>query len=376
MFPQQLHFSVRPTRLLTAIEGLPEVKQPARKRSDRFLELRKRLLEVDVEQMRQWKMKPKMLDFLPYLAAEKSNVQLWERVVALAVGGVAILSDMQLGRLLPYLSAERTVIEVVNARFLRQPPTAGPRWLLDNWRALRSENPAAQMALHYHQADVSIFELRSTAELPAASELTERIELEYWQLLSATERDSLGFQRSSSALQAGLSLGVRQRLAGHIFAHIGPEVCWPWLDVEHPVRELVENTSALFSVEHATASIKNWTTALAIDKGLRSMFRQDDARQRLNWWLRWRPSIQGVVLHRPTLTVAIKLGDGTVIERRSEPEVAYFCGGKSERLLAQLWNTHLSLDTLPLQSWNRSPDWQHEFDQRLIELTGAQPLQG
>ena len=129
---------MRPTRLLTAIEGLPEVKQPARKSRDRFLELRKRLLEVDVEQMKQWKMKPKMLDFLPYLAAEKSNAQLWERVVVLALGGVPILSDTQLGRLLPYLCCERSVIETVNARFLRKAPAAGPRWLRDNWRALRT----------------------------------------------------------------------------------------------------------------------------------------------------------------------------------------------------------------------------------------------
>lgn len=376
IFPRQLYFSVKPTKLLTAIESLPEVKQPPRKSRDRFQELRKRLLEVDVEQMRQWKMKPKMLDFLPYLAAEKSNAQLWERVVVLALGGVPILSDFQLGRLLPYLISERTVIEAVNARFLRQAPKAGPRWLLDNWRALRTENPAARMALHYHQAGVSIFELRSTAELPAASDLTERVELEYWQLLSASERDSLGFQRSSGAVQSGLSLGVRQRLASHIFAHIGPEVHWAWLAIEHPVRELVDNSGALFSPEHATTSIKNWTTALAIDKRLRSIFRQDDARQRLNWWLRWRPAIQRIVLHRPTLTAAIQLAGGIIIERRSEPEVAYFCEATSDEILAQLWSKQVSLDALPLQPWNRSAEWQQEFDHRLTEQTGVHPLQG
>ena len=81
-------------------------------------------------------------------------------------------------------------------------------------------------------------------------------------------------------------------------------------------------------------------------------------------------------MHRPTLTVAIKLAGGTLIERRSEPDVAYYCAPNSEWFLAQIWSKQLSLDAFPLQSWNRTAEWQQDFDLRLMQQTGAQPLEG
>ena len=73
MFPKELHFNIHPRELQQAVELLPDIKGYVRHSASASAELKNKLLQVPVEKLRLWKMKPKMLAKLPYLVIEKEN---------------------------------------------------------------------------------------------------------------------------------------------------------------------------------------------------------------------------------------------------------------------------------------------------------------
>ena len=84
MFPKELRFSIHPRELQSAVELLPDPKGKSRSSSSASTELKNKLLQVPVEKLRLWKMKPKMLAMLPYLVVEKDNAALQKRILTIS----------------------------------------------------------------------------------------------------------------------------------------------------------------------------------------------------------------------------------------------------------------------------------------------------
>ena len=84
-FPEKLIFRAVPQHIEAASLALPKPKGSKRRARVNINDFRKRLLDLPLNKLSQWKLKPAAQEYLPYMAAEKSNTKLQKRVAILCL---------------------------------------------------------------------------------------------------------------------------------------------------------------------------------------------------------------------------------------------------------------------------------------------------
>ena len=191
-----------PTRLTAAVEKLAPAKGTARNSKRPLSGLRDRLLEISLDELTEYRMNPRAIAALPYLASD-ADPELRMRVTHLATRQIDSFLWPQLAQMLAYFYRERNFCRAAKKRLGKQKP-ARPRWL--RWtEGLGTEELVAQIARGGLGREPVLARLLRTLELSPLSPLgvevlgdaVRRARLEsqpYTETLRFIERSSASFE--------------------------------------------------------------------------------------------------------------------------------------------------------------------------------------
>jgi hypothetical protein len=192
---------LRPARLTAAVDKLAPAKGTPRVSRRPLSGLRARLLEVSLEELIAYRLNPRAVAALPYLASDTDG-ELRTRVTALAAKQIDSFTWPQLAQMLAFLYDDADFCRVAKKRLVQQP--ARPRWL--RWtRGLGTEKLVTDIARGGLGRQPVLARLLKTLELSPLSPLgvavlgkaAQKVPLEsqpYTETLRFIERSSAAFE--------------------------------------------------------------------------------------------------------------------------------------------------------------------------------------
>lgn len=214
-FPNTLHFRAVPQHIEAATLSLAKPKGSKRRARVNIDDFRKRLLELPSDKLSQWKLKPAAQEYLPYMAAEKSNTKLQDRVATLCLSCFEQLQPKCAFRILLSMYDNDEICHKAKA-LLKDKPR--PEWLRD----LDTLGPK----LPHHLAQLScenmtpLHEVLRVLEIPSWSALGTAVyeaipkhwSAEYIMELPASETlDWIGQSSAPVSLRNGLMKALMRR---------------------------------------------------------------------------------------------------------------------------------------------------------------------
>ena len=127
-FPEKLHFRAVPHHIEAASLQLPKPKGSRRRARVNINDFRKRLIELPTDKLSQWKLKPAAQEYLPYVAAEKSNASLQRRVAILCLACFEQLQPNCAVRILLSMYDNPEICAKAQSHLKAHPR---PKWLAD-----------------------------------------------------------------------------------------------------------------------------------------------------------------------------------------------------------------------------------------------------
>ena len=365
MFPKELHFNIHPRELQQAVELLPEPKGYVRHSESASTELKNKLLQVPVEKLRLWKMKPKMLAKLPYLVIEKENKALQERVLAIAVVSMENCSEETLLQLLGYLYGKKEFIQAMNARFIKSPPKKNS-WLQVYYKLFRSEMPVSTLAEFLLKEVKDITQLDSALKISMTSPLFEMVCMHYAKDYNWKRIKGLSFDAVQKFLERGFPLQVKRKLLLELLK----EYCngeYPITVLKHgsAMRELAQYSIRLFGgfnnpIWRLVPKAKRLAQILSLEKTLETYLGFGDSFSRLRWWRRWIESIDEIIVHRPSSLICFYVGDVVIVESLAVAQWIYMYDRQDFMVQIQpkLWDSSPFQIDLKADVMERGQGWQ------------------
>ena len=209
MFPSNMQFLGTPIRLQQAVESLPEPKGKRRRTISKDNALRQKILQIDTEQLRQWKLKPAMLRLIPSLARERQNTTLQEKVLAIAVTSIENMDAQTLRELVPLLWQQEEFCLAMNALFVRTPPTKG--WLAIYYKAFRSLEPHMEIAKTL-DVNTPLYELHHRLNMQTSSPLFVEIATAFTERIEFQQICEWPWETMLQFVTSGYPLKVRQQV--------------------------------------------------------------------------------------------------------------------------------------------------------------------
>lgn len=373
MFPKELHFNIYPRELQQAVELLAEPKGYVRHSTSTFSELKNKLLQVPVEKLRLWKMKPKMLAKLPYLVIEEKDEELQERILAIAVASMENCSEDTLLQLLGYLYRNKEFIQAMNARFIKAPPTKNI-WLQTYYKLFRSETPASNLAEFLLKEVKDITQLDLVLKISPTSPLFEMVCMHYAKDYSWKHIKELPFPSVQRFLERGLPLKVKQKLLLELLK----EYCTG----EYPItvlkngsvmRELAEYSLRLFGgfnkpIWSLVPKAKRLAQIISFEKTLEVYLGFGDSFSRLRWWRRWIESIDEIIVHRPSSLICFYIREFVIVESLAVAQWLYIYDRKDfmAQIQPKLWNSSPFQIDLEGDVMEREQGWQDIMNRWMV----------
>jgi len=377
MFPEDIHFSVRPQQLQQAVDSLPEPKGRPRKGTSKVRDIRKKLLQVPIEKLAQWKMKANMLDVLPYLAAE-DNQDLQERVLVIAINGLPTMKNSTLMRLLPFLYREMSFVEVLNARFIANPPDS-PAWIKEYWKAFRKKDPAMEIAQRMISTGVKMTEIKGHLGMISTNELYLDIVGRYISTMDLASLKREPYQDVLACCRGGFPLSSRRNVVHWLLGeYLIEEHSLSVLQEGGPVRELLLLALDIFQKydwEKLPPSTQSLANALRIEQQLFHLLGHGDSMRRARWWRRWVNFVDEIHYHRPSGKIFLFCGDFVCVEAIAVPLWLHIYP-KDELLRniqAKIWQSMPFNITIPSVEKQRIPGWQLQFDDWMKKRCKGRP---
>ena len=316
MFPKSITFTSTPSRLQQAIESLPEPKGKGRRTVSKDNALRSKLLQIETEQLRKWKLKPAMLRRIPALARERSNAELQEKVLAVAITSLENMDARVLPEMVSLFWQHEEFRLALNAHCVRQSPS-GAGWFSKYYKAFRSEYPPKEIVKQL-DASLNLHSLHKHLGMQTSNPLFESICIEFAKGLSASHVSKWIWGDLIAFLQSGYPLEVRQRIfAVTLVEYIGPHVSF----------ELVQGSTELQTLLSIKLLSKHQQTQLP--RHIQTLLEQSQILEQLSQWLSpselvgWRPflsEIDHILLHRASGWLCVVLDDHVLIWPMSKRE--------------------------------------------------------
>jgi hypothetical protein len=311
MFPKTLIFSGTPLQLQRAVDILPEPKGRVRQRSSNSNSLREKLLQLEPDKLKQWKMKPAMLRLIPDLAVERENIALRERVLAITQGSLVNMEYRTLQRLIPFVWDDHDTRLAINAHFVRNPPT-GSGWLAQQYKAFRNDDPALTIAESIPEG-VRLLALHRHLGMHTANPLFQAICHRYCMAWSIEQVRTWSWPDLLKWLRSGYPRVIRVRV-------------FQWLLLEYTTEQvqssdLVDGTP-LHQLLEVGLGIVTREDQLSMPEHQQVWLRQIHNGQLLQrWasrtiaseWSTWLRYIQALDIHRPSGWLFIHLSDFVVV---------------------------------------------------------------
>lgn len=241
--PAKLQFQIVPQTIEAASLSLPAPKGNRRRARVRIDDFRDRLTDLPRNKLNQWKLKPAAQELLPYLAAEKSNTDLQERVRILCVSSIDSLSVRCIHRLILSMYDDPEFKILAQTRLLEQ---ENPEWLTPvNILEQNVPNALAEKIcrelLPIHDA-LRILSLPSWSALAEATlnSISKYWSAEYLKSLPASE--TLDWIAKSSA-----PVAIRNRLLKALLRRYATCIPSPqWIQKGRPLGELIQIAMTLW----------------------------------------------------------------------------------------------------------------------------------
>ncbi|MBM76524.1 MAG: hypothetical protein CMK59_14045 [Proteobacteria bacterium] len=325
LLPEEPLFQARPTRLMEAVSELPESKGPAPQPRRKIQNLRQKLLQIPIEKLKKWKLKPSMLVHLPLLASETQNTELSERVLVLSIGNIGVFKPQTIAELLHFY-LEHAVFRKTVLRLFRKRsvPPKMPFWIKEYWEPVfSSERPVEKLVQMLKKEGLLLHLVLSRSEIPATAPLANKLMFQYFAAMSQAELKEQPFVPTLNLLQKNMFPDLGQGLLRWMLHRYGETIDSPiHLTQEEPLVPLYE--LAVFywgSTDRSGWSdfspiIKRVGRWVWVKKELRRIFGQDI---RSEWWNQYLRDIQNISCHRPSGTVAIDLGHWVALEFLATP---------------------------------------------------------
>lgn len=308
MFPKNIKFVSTPSRLQQAVDSLPEPKGRVRSTASSDNALRSKLLQIDTEQLRQWKLKPAMLKLIPALAREQRNAVLQEKVLAIVVTSLENMDASTMMELIPLYWQNQEFRLALNAHFVRKPPS-GEHWLKTHYKAFRHEHPPQHIAQEL-SAESPLHRLHQVLKMQTSNPLFVDICKSYTDRLDVSHVQTWSWVQLLSFLKSGYPLSVRQRVFEWVLVeYIGEKV-----SLEQVLES--EELSALLSINLLPKQRRQ-----KLPQHLNLLLHGVKTHQSLAQWLsgtelrQWEPLlslVQSILVHRPSGLLCVSL-DGHVV---------------------------------------------------------------
>lgn len=316
MFPKNIQFVSTPSRLQQAIESLPEPKGKVRRSVSKDNALRSKLLQIETDQLRKWKLKPAMLRRIPALARERSNADLQEKVLAVAITSLENMDAHVLSEMVSLFWQHEEFRLALNAHCVRQPPS-GTGWFSTYYKAFRSEYPPKEIVKQL-DASLNLHSLHKDLGMQTSNPLFEAICIEFAKGQSASHISKWLWGDLIAFLQSGYPLEVRQRIfESTLVEYIGPRVSF----------ELVQSSTELQTLLAIKLLSKHQQTQLP--RHIQTLLEQSQILEQLSKWLSsselvgWRPflsEIDHILVHRASGWLCVVLDEYALIWPMSKRE--------------------------------------------------------
>lgn len=374
MFPKELHFTIYPRELQSAVELLPEPKGQVRGSGSASVELKNKLLQVPVEKLKLWKMKPKMLSKLPYLVVEKENKALQERILAISVASMENCSEETLVLLVGYLYQKKEFVQAMNARFVKTPPQKN-LWLGKYYKAFRSEKPASNLAKFLLTETDNITDLDLLLKISSSSPLFEMVYMHYAKEYDWEKITQISFASVLDFLERGAPLKVKQKLLLELLKeYCVQEFSISVLRVGSPLRVLLQQTLSLFGafanpIWKSIPEAQRLAKILFLEKKLEAYLGFGDSFSRLRWWKRWIESIDEIIVHRPSSLICLYLKDFVIVESLAVAQWLYIYERQDFMIQVQpkLWDSSPFQISLEGETIERELGWQDGMNRWMIQ---------
>lgn len=241
--PEKLHFQIVPQTIEAAASSLPAPKGNRRRARVRIDDFRDRLIDLPRNKLNQWKLKPAAQELLPYLAAEKSNPDLQERVRVLCLSSIETLSVRCIQRLVLSMYDDHEFKILAKSRLLKE---ENPEWL--NPVEILEQNLPNTLAEKICREFIPVHDALRTLALPSWSGLAEATlnsiskhwSADYLKSLPASE--TLDWIARSSA-----PVTIRNRLLKALLRRYATCVPSPeWIQKGRPLGELIRVAMSLW----------------------------------------------------------------------------------------------------------------------------------
>ena len=370
LLPEELDFSVRPRRLLMAVEGLPLPKGRRKKGRLKVHELRDKLMEVPLKNLAKWKMKASAQEALPHLAAEQGNPELRRRVVALTLAALPGMRPSLLARLLPFLVFEKEVRAAALKRFKTVPPgEGGPVWLAKHWKAALSDTPALQLAKSVYGRRIHLSRVLGVLGLPASTPLGERFMRRYYAMLTERDLKAQPFMETVELVRSsGAPVDVRHGLLRWMLNKYAAGPSQPGSD--DAVAWLLEVSVGEWGSHKRSAwmglppGVLQQAREHWIRQELVRLLGEQDPLRRAAWWMCRLHQVQDVSTHPPSGLVALDMGGFLAMESSVEPARIRLYSSASFR---EQWQS-MRWQSMPLHLPDsdyeliRRPGWQSKLE--------------
>lgn len=374
MFPKELRFNIHPRELQSAVELLPDLKGQARLSVSASEELKNKLLQVPIEKLKLWKMKPKMLSKLPYLIVGEQNKDLQERILAISIASMENCTEDILVLLLSHLYQEKDFIQAMNARFVKVPPQKN-LWLKKYYKAFRSKKPASHLAEMLQSETDVITQLNQLLRIPSFSPLFEAIYMHYAKDYDWKTIKKMAFPSLLSFLNGGAPLKVKQKVLFEVLKeYCNQEYSISVLQIGSPLRVLIEKTLPIFGsfsnpMWKSLPEVKKLAKILFLENKLEKYFGFGDSFSRLRWWRRWIQSVDEIIIHRPSSLICLYLKDFIIVESLAVAQWVYIYDRQEFMIHIQpkLWERSPFQIALSGENIERKEGWQEHMNQWMLQ---------
>ena len=380
MFPESIHFSVRPNRLLQSVDELPELKGRLRKQNTKVQDIRSKLLQLSIEQLSKLpKMKDSMVENLPYLAAEVHNKDLRARVLVISQTAIPTMSIPTLSRLLPFLYTERAFVEAVNARFVRKAPDSGPRWMTEYWKEFRQPSPSEAISKRLLKQNVSISEIQSHLDMCSSNLLFQHIVEDYVRNMKMSCLREENFQLLMTCCNGGFPLSAKRALLTWLLEEYMPEnLSLKSMSEGSALREVVCIALKWIPRIRWGKMRKGIATALKVvwvEEQLKQLLGQSDSMRRVHWWRRWIRAIDDIHYHRPSGKIFLFCQGLVCVESIAVPlwMNVYPKEELIKNIQPKLWQPMPFNITISSIEKQRIPGWQLQFDDWMRQHCKGRP---
>ena len=239
MFPKNIKFTSTPSRLQQAVDSLPEPKGKIRRTVSKDNALRAKLLQIETDQLRKWKLKPAMLKLIPTLARERSNAELQEKVLAVATTSLENMDVHLLSEMVSLFWHHEEFRLALNAHCVRYPPS-GKGWFPMYYKAFRSEHPPKEIARQL-EPSLKLYALHKHLGMQTSNPLFEAICIEFTKSLTHAHVSNWNWGDLIAFLRSGYPLQVRQHIfESTLVEYIGPQVSFTEVQESTELQTLLE----------------------------------------------------------------------------------------------------------------------------------------